>query len=129
MVFVARFLIDAVSGQGIPFYERPTLGGENTLRGFGTNRFIDDIAVLVNFEERIRVMRKRIFDNTIELEIAPFLDIGRVTDNFAGDRLRHIEYNPGMGFRFLARPNVAARVDAAHGRDGMNVFVGLDYPF
>ena len=129
MVFVARFLIDAVSGQGIPFYERPTLGGENTLRGFGTNRFIDDIAVLVNFEERIRVMRKRIFDNTIELEIAPFLDIGRVTDNFAGDRLRHIEYNPGMGFRFLARPNVAARVDAAHGRDGTNVFVGLDYPF
>ena len=129
MVFAGRFLIDAVAGQGIPFYERPMLGGENTLRGFGTNRFIDDIAVLFNFEERIRVIRRRIFDNTIELEIAPFLDVGRVTDDFRRDRLRRIQYNPGVGFRFLARPNVAARLDVAHGRDGSNVSVVLDYPF
>jgi hypothetical protein len=129
MVFVGRFLIEGVTGQGIPFYERPMLGGENTLRGFGTSRYIDDLAVLLNFEERIRVMRRRIFDNPIELEIAPFLDIGRVTDNFQTDGLKRIQYNPGIGFRLLARPNVAARVDVAYGRDGGNVFVGLNYPF
>lgn len=129
MVFVGRFFIESVTGARIPFYERPMLGGENTLRGFGTNRYIDDIAVLLNFEERIRVMRRRIFDNTVELEIAPFLDMGRVTSNFGTNRLRRIQYNPGVGFRFLARPNVAARVDVAYGRDGDNVFVGLDYPF
>ena len=52
-----------------------------------------------------------------------------MTDNFQTDGLKRIQYNPGIGFRLLARPNVAARVDVAYGRDGANVFVGLDYPF
>jgi hypothetical protein len=34
-----------------------------------------------------------------------------------------------VGLRLLARPNIASRLDAAYGRDGVNVFVGLDYPF
>src|SRR5439155_1079009 len=73
MVFVGRVMIDKVFSQGIPFYERPTLGGENTLRGFGLNRFVDDNLYLVNLEERIRVYEKRIFDNPIEFEVALFV--------------------------------------------------------
>jgi outer membrane protein assembly factor BamA len=127
-VFVARLLSDKVFSRGIPFYEQPTLGGENTLRGFGLNRFIGDNLYLINLEERIRVYEKRIFDNPIELELAPFLDFGRVSHDFLG-RLDRTQFNPGVGIRALSRPNVVGRIDVAHGKDGGNVFVGLDYPF
>src|SRR5437016_4612029 len=128
MVFVGRVLIDKVFSQGIPFYERPTLGGENTLRGFGLNRFVDDNLYLVNLEERIRIYEKRIFDNPIELEVAPFLDFGRVNNHFLS-RLTKTQFNPGFGIRALSRPNVVGRLDVGYGKDGGNVFVGLDYPF
>jgi len=131
LVFVTRFLLDTVNGhtQNIPFYERPMLGGETTLRGFGQSRFIDDTALLINFEERIPVKQLKVFDYFIDLEVAPFLDIGRVMSGFSTRDVKDLQVNPGTGLRILARPNVAGRLDVAYGRDGANVFVGLDYPF
>lgn len=131
LVFVTRFLVDTVNGhtQHIPFYERPTLGGETTLRGFGQSRFIDDTAVLINFEERIPVKQVKVFDYLIDLEVAPLLDIGRVMRGFSTRDIKDFQVNPGIGLRILARPNVTGRLDIAYGRDGANVFVGLDYPF
>ena len=128
-VFVMHVLFDAVTGDKIPFYERPTLGGENTLRAFGLSRYIDDTAVLINFENRIEAFEKRILDHTIKLEIAPFLDIGRVASRFDGDWFKQLQYNPGVGIRVMAKPHVVGRIDVAYGRDGGNAFVGLDYPF
>jgi outer membrane protein assembly factor BamA len=128
MVFGARFLIDGVTGDRIPFYERPTLGGENTLRAFGLSRFIDDWATVLNVEERIIVKEQRVFDHLVGLEISPFLDMGRVSSNLF-DQLRRIQVNPGVGFRLVQKPNVVGRLDVAYGRDGSNAFVGLDYPF
>jgi len=128
MVFVARFLMDKLFSEGVPFYERPTLGGENTLRGFGLNRFTSDNLFLINLEERIRILSKRVFDNPIELELAPFLDVGRVNRDFAA-RLTNTHVNPGAGIRVISRPNVVGRLDIANGKDGGTVFVGLDYPF
>jgi hemolysin activation/secretion protein len=129
MVFVARFLADTVNGRGVPFYEQPTLGGENTLRAFGQSRFIDNTALLVNFEERILVKEKQIFDYLIDFQVAPFVDIGRVDSRFSLRDLDNVQVNPGVGLRVLAKPHVVGRVDVAYGRDGGNVFVGLDYPF
>ena len=131
LVFVARFFTDTVNGhtQGIPFYERPTLGGETTLRGFGQSRFIDDTALLFNFEERIPVTQVKAFDYLIDLEVAPFLDIGRVMSGFSIRDFQDFQVNPGTGLRILARPHVVGRLDVAYGRDGPNLFVGLDYPF
>jgi hypothetical protein len=39
------------------------------------------------------------------------------------------EYNPGVGFRAIVRPNIVGRVDIGVGRNGPAVFVGLGYPF
>jgi hypothetical protein len=127
-VFVARLLFQTVAGARVPFYERPTLGGENTLRAFGLQRYIDDQALLVNFEERMTVLKRRVFNNDLEFQVAPSIDIGRVSSDF-GDRSSRFQVNPGVGFRVMARPNVVGRLDVAYGRDGSNAFVGLDYPF
>jgi hemolysin activation/secretion protein len=105
------------------------LGGETTLRGFGQSRFIDDTALLFNFEERIPVTQFKAFDYLVDLEVAPFLDIGRVMSGFSTKDLQDFQVNPGTGLRILARPHVVGRLDVAYGRDGANLFVGLDYPF
>ncbi len=127
-VFGLRFLMDGVTGDRIPFYERPTLGGETTLRAFGLSRFIDDWATVANIEERFILKEQKLFDHVVGLEIAPFLDMGRVSSNLF-DQTRRIQFNPGMGFRLVQKPNVVGRLDVAYGRDGGNAYVGLDYPF
>lgn len=129
LIFVARFFADAVNGEGVPFFEQPTLGGENTLRAFGQSRFIQDTALLFNFEERIRAARKQFSDYQILIEVAPFLDVGRVMNKFNFHKLSNPQVNPGLGFRVIAEPHVVGRLDVAYGKDGANVFVGLDYPF
>ena len=140
MVFVSRVMFNGVFGQiensgtslGVPFYEQSTLGGEDTLRAFGRNRYIDTYAVLANLEERISLVNKRIFGHDIQVEISPFLDMGRVgpTNVKLVDLLfKDVQVNPGAGIRLLAKPNVVGRFDLAYGRDGTNVFVGIDYPF
>jgi hypothetical protein len=136
-VFVSRVMFDDLpdddSGmvrQGIPFYDRPTLGGQSTLRGFGEGRFVGSYAMLVDLEERVALVQRSVWGNLIELEAAPFLDFGRVGPRVAYAGFFHdLQFNPGLGLRVLARPNIASRVDVAYGRDGFNVFVGLDYPF
>lgn len=136
-VFVPHFLADLVpdnprgyAPNSVPFYERPSLGGEDTLRGFGRERYVSDFALVFNVEERFGVFQRAIMGNVVGIEIAPFLDVGRVGRiSSAPATLRDAQFNPGIGVRALARPNIAARVDVAEGRDGPNVFVGLDYPF
>lgn len=132
-VFVVHALLDSEVGEirkTVPFYERPTLGGENTLRGYGRGRFVSNSAILLNLEERLSVVRRAVMGNLIELEIAPFLDIGRTARSVNTDgTVRFMQFNPGVGVRVLARPNIAGRMDVAYGQDGANVFVGLDYPF
>jgi len=136
-VFVPHFLADLIpdnprgyESNSVPFYERPSLGGENTLRGFGRERYVSDFATVLNFEERFAVFNRAIMGNVVGLEVAPFVDIGRVGRlSSAPATMRDAQVNPGVGVRALARPNIAARLDVAEGRDGPNVFVGLDYPF
>ena len=135
-VFVIRFLADGVvrtdqtRSRDIPFYERPTLGGETTLRAFGLNRFISDQAFLVNLEERVRVREVQIMDHKIEMQLAPNLDMGKVT-NLTRQHFTftQTQINPGLGIRVMAKPHVIGRLDISYGRDGSNAFVGVDYPF
>jgi len=147
MVFVPHILIDAIAGQdqnsvagaagssvlvrqGVPFYERPTIGGENNLRGYGRDRFVSNTAYVLNLEERITLSQRSIMGNAIELELAPFLDVGRVSQSLTSqDIIKEAQVNPGIGLRALARPNIACRFDMGYGKEGANFFVGLDYPF
>ncbi len=113
----------------VPFLEQSSLGGENTLRGYGRNRFIDNSFLLLNLEERIRLFRWEIFNVNADWELAPFIDLGAVMESFAKANSKSFEFNPGIGFRATVRPNVVGRVDIGVGREGPAVYVGLGYPF
>jgi len=128
-VLVVRGNIQLTFGDGIPFYERSSLGGENNLRGFGEDRFIDKHLVVVNIEERFHVFGMNMFNVNTEFEIAPFVDMGRVYNTFNYRQFNEYEITPGIGFRGIVRPNLVGRVDWGLSKDGGAVFAGLDYPF
>ena len=128
-VSVFRFVYNQTLGERVPFLEQSILGGENTLRGYGRNRFIDNCYMLLNLEERIRLFRWEVFDVKADWEVAPFIDLGAVMDRVDKAGLRHFEFNPGIGVRAVVRPNIIGRVDVGVGRDGPAVFVGLGHPF
>jgi outer membrane translocation and assembly module TamA len=128
-VTVFRLLYNQTLGNDVPFLERSILGGETTLRGYGRNRFIDSSCILGNLEERIRLFRWEVFGVTADWELAPFLDLGVVTESLATADARSFEFNPGLGIRAVVRPNIVGRLDLGIGRDGPAVFLGLGYPF
>jgi outer membrane protein assembly factor BamA len=130
LIAVVRGLFEGVSGESsTPFEVLPTLGGVDTLRGFGENRFYGDARLLFNAELRAKVLRMRIFGVDAEFEVAPFVDVGKVfnsREQFVDNRF---EVTPGVGFRGLAPPSVVGHIEIAYSREGPAIYVGLDYPF
>jgi outer membrane protein assembly factor BamA len=128
-ISVARLAYNQTLGGNVPFLERSILGGETTLRGYGRNRFIDSSYFLCNLEERIRLFRWSIFNVNTDWEISPFIDLGAVLETLEKASAKNFEFNPGVGFRAVVRPNIVGRVDIGVGNEGPAVFVGLGYPF
>ena len=128
-IFVARAMLRLSFGDGIPFYEQSSLGGEENLRGYGRDRFIDKHMIALNAEERIHVFGFKMFNVKIEMEVAPFVDMGRTYRNFEYRQFDDWEITPGIGFRGIVRPNLVSRVDWGYSKEGGAVFAGLQYPF
>jgi outer membrane protein assembly factor BamA len=128
-ISVFRLVFNQTLGDQVPFLEQSSLGGENTLRGYGRNRFIDNSYFLLNLEERIRLFRWEIFGVKADWELAPFIDLGAVVDRLDRINSKQFEFNPGIGVRAVVRPNITGRIDVGFGHDGPAVFVGLGYPF
>ena len=128
-ILVIRGDLQTTFGHQIPFYERSSLGGQNNLRGYGVDRFIDDHLVSVNIEERIHIVRTHFLNVAAEFEIAPFVDIGKVFNTFRKRQLQDYDVTPGIGFRAMVRPSVVGRVDYGYSKEGGAVFAGLDFPF
>lgn len=129
LVLAVRGLVQLNFGDGIPFYELSSLGGQNNLRGFGQDRFVDRHLLALNVEERIHVLGLKLFHVNVEFEVAPFVDMGRTYNNFEFRQFSEYEVTPGIGLRGIVRPNLVGRVDWAYSKEGGAVFAGLDYPF
>jgi outer membrane protein assembly factor BamA len=128
--YLVRGLFEGLSGpESTPFEVLPTLGGVDTLRGFGENRFYGDARLLFNAEVRGSVFRARIFGVNAELQVAPFVDVGKVFDSWEQLIEGRFEVTPGVGFRGLAPPSVVGHIEFAYSREGPAIYVGLDYPF
>jgi hypothetical protein len=119
----------------LPFWALSSLGGGEShvgggqpLRGYGEGRFYDRNSFSASAELRHTWFT---FDaiSHVELEIAPFIDVGDVfhhADQFPIEALHKVA---GVGFRGIARPSVVGYVDIGYGSDGAAVFTGINYPF
>jgi hypothetical protein len=124
------------STHGVPFWALSGIGGGDTevggeqpLRGFGAGRFYDRDSFSGSVEMRRKVMTFDATSTNIDVELTPFIDVGRVfarTGTFPLDQLHHVY---GVGFRGIARPFVVGYVDIGYGSEGIAAFTGLNYPF
>jgi outer membrane protein assembly factor BamA len=128
-ILIVRADLQATIGTQVPFFEQSSLGGQNNLRGYGSDRFIDKNLVSLSIEERIHLARTKIAGVTADFEIAPFLDSGQVFNSFHDVNFKDYRMTPGIGFRGIVKPNVVGRVDYGYSREGGAVFAGLDFPY
>ena len=118
-VIAARLFVstsDTRADQTMPFYFMPTLGGNDTLRGFREYRFRGPHAILAQGEYRWEIWSG--FDGAI------FYDAGKVADRRDDLDFGNLESDYGIGFRFNTDNGVILRVDAAFGsRDGKHLYI------
>jgi len=109
--------------------DRSFLGGPQPLRGFGAGRFTDRDSSSFTAELRQRVVNIGIFRTRVELELAPFFELGKVFERASNSPVSHLHPVYGIGFRGIARPFVVGYVDVGYGQEGAAVFTGINYPF
>ena len=128
-ILIVRANLQATIGTQVPFFEQSSLGGQNNLRGYGVDRFIDKNLVALSIEQRIHLIRTKIAGTTADFEIAPFLDTGQVFNDYKDVTFNNYRMTPGIGFRGIVRPNVVGRVDYGYSKEGGAIFAGLDFPY
>lgn len=109
---------DASTGQPVPFYLMPSLGGHNTLRSFVDYRFHDRNMLVVNAEARVALFT--------HVDAGAFVDAGDVAGGVTTLDLAHRSY--GVGLRLHSTQATFARFDVAHGREGWRVVFRLNDP-
>ena len=109
--------------------DESTIGGSQTLRGYGTSRFYDRDSFSANIELRENVFSLDAFSTHIQLQVAPFFDTGRVFHRTSTWPMTHLHNVFGVGLRGIAPPSVVGYVDIGRGHEGIAVFTGIGYPF
>jgi Omp85 superfamily domain len=129
----ARYL---PSGNEIPFFDLSSIGGgesdiggEQLLRGFGQGRFVGRDSFDTTLELRHHAFSFDAAASHVDIEVAPFLDMGEVAASSGADPLSALHKVVGIGVRGIARPSVVGYVDVGYGTEGVTVFTGINYPF
>ena len=97
----------------LPLYLQPYLGGNDDLRGFGGYRFRDNHSVYLGVEHR--------WHASSNLEMAAFVDAGKVVPLKREVDVTRLNYSGGIGFRFRVRSAVVSRTDFAVSREGFRM--------
>jgi hypothetical protein len=134
---VAHMALHYLPGTGqVPFWALSNLGGGESeiggaqpLRGFGAGRFYDRDSFSTSVELRRKVFTFDAVTTLLDIEVAPFVDLGRVFNRAGTFPIDQLHQVYGVGFRGIARPFVVGYVDVGHGSEGAAVFTGLNYPF
>ena len=90
----------------------PTLGGNDTLRGFREYRSAD----------RMRSSPAE-YAGRFGADAALFYDAGKVANRREDLDFENLESDYGIGFRFNTNSGVILRVDAAFGIDGKHLYI------
>lgn len=118
-----RFLTQKISGQDVPLYELPVLGGGSemtALRGIGQNCFIDNGKFICNFEYRFPLFKK--------LGGNIFVDAGSVWPRWTDINFQDIKINAGWGLRYYLKDFVA-RFDMGFSPEGTGIYFNFGHLF
>ncbi len=120
----------------VPFWALSSIGGGDSvvggtqpLRGFGLGRYYDRDSFTTSVEVRRKVLSFDATSTIVDIEVTPFIDIGRVFAHSGTNPVSDLHHVYGVGFRGIARPFVVGYVDIGYGSEGVAAFTGLNYPF
>jgi outer membrane protein assembly factor BamA len=109
------------TGEEIPFFMLPAIGGGSTMRGFSSWRFRDRNSLLLQGEWRIMVNRF--------LDTAFFVDAGKVTASTRDLDFNGLKTDGGFGVRFHGPLATPLRVEVAKGNEGLQVIFATGAAF
>ena len=119
-----------------PFWALSSLGGDRSvtnvrepLRSDGADRYVDENLIAAGAELRTRVVGFNALGTHVSLELAPFVDTGKVFADAPGNAFSELHTAVGLGMRGVASPYVVGYVDVGYGRGKVEVFTGINYPF
>jgi hypothetical protein len=119
-----------------PFWAYSQIGGDRSivaegqpLRGYGAGRWWDRNSFSASIEARQWVRSFHFFSSDLKLELAPFIDTGKVFSSMSESPLSHLHIAGGMGFRVVVSPFVVGYLDVGLGKEKLAFFSGIDYPF
>ncbi len=119
-ILAARLQIHCLYGNSIPFSYLSSLGGNNTLRGFPQDRFIDKSFILLNSELRFPIIMR--FGGVAGI------DCGQVFDKFSGLKPKDFSLNTCLGLRYyLDTFNV--RLDAGFSNEYTGIYFNFNHIF
>ncbi len=110
---------DTSNDHQVPFYFLPSLGGQNSLRGYHNYRFHDRHLVLASIESRWALFS--------HVDAVVFADAGNVAPRIADLNFNHRSY--GTGIRVHTGRSTLARVDVGHSREGWRFWFSVQDVF
>ena len=128
-VLALQMKYEQLLGQTPPFWLLPRLGGKYSLRSYGNGRYIDRGMAVANVEQRFKIFEEKMGGVTTEFQLAPFAGAGTVFDNPERAAARYVRAVVGAGVRAVAKPQVVGSIDFGVGREGLAVFMDINYSF
>jgi len=101
------------SGEQIPFFMLPSVGGGSSLRGYSSWRFRDRNSMEIQAEWRVMVNRY--------IDTAVFYDTGKVTAKTSDLSFDGLKNDYGIGIRFHGPVSTPLRIDFATGGEGFHI--------
>ena len=131
-------ILPGIDAHRPPMWEGPRLGGFNRMRGYENNRFSGKAAIYATAEYRAildwnpfkteELLQKYTPIAIDWFQVVPFVEAGRVNDEYGFDLLTDLKYDVGISLRALAA-ELPVRVDVAVGEEGVNMWVMIRQPF
>ena len=126
--------VDLTSGE-LPFFWRPSLGGNSRLRGFIAGRFRDDSLWWAAAEYRFWVLPRGFkipFTKALRVErvgLATWYELGSVADSGSGLFRSRVHTSYGVGLRLTLERQAPFRVDVGFSDEDVIVSARFGLPF
>ena len=112
---------DTADDQTVPYFRLPALGGNTMLRGFASWRFRDRNRMLLSGEHR--------WTTGPFMDMAVFVDAGKVTARLSDLNFRELELSEGIGLRIHTPSSTVTRLEVARSREGFRYFLSFSPSF
>ncbi len=130
---IALHVESQLSSGDLPFFARPTLGGNRVLRGYIAGRWRDNAAWVAATEYRFWVFSRgfKVWRHirVERLGLAVFYEVGGVAEDAFSLFHERVRQSYGISGRFTLERAAIFRADFGFSEDGLNFSVGFGLPF